>query len=289
VTGDAEDGALELSADQPIGVFDSGVGGLTVLDECLAAMPAEDFLYFGDTALFPYGEKSREDLRRRALDISRWLVEEGVKLIVIACNTATAATLGWLQQRVEVPVIGVMGPEARAAVQTTRARRVGLLATEATVASGSYERMIHAHDAGVEVTSVACPRLAPAIQSDDPFDESVVEMVRDYTAPLRAAGVDTVILGCTHYPIVERLLRRSLPGVTLVKSGEEIAREVEETLRRKGILRPGGAEGTYRFACSGDPQAFREQGSRFLQMPLGDVRQIDPGASKVRVRASRLS
>lgn len=289
MTGDAEDGALELSADQPIGVFDSGVGGLTVLDECLAAMPAEDFLYFGDTALFPYGEKSREDLRRRALDISRWLVEEGVKLIVIACNTATAATLGWLQQRVEVPVIGVMGPEARAAVQTTRARRVGLLATEATVASGSYERMIHAHDAGVEVTSVACPRLAPAIQSDDPFDESVVEMVRDYTAPLRAAGVDTVILGCTHYPIVERLLRRSLPGVTLVKSGEEIAREVEETLRRKGILRPGGAEGTYRFACSGDPQAFREQGSRFLQMPLGDVRQIDPGASKVRVRASRLS
>jgi glutamate racemase len=292
VTGDAEDGALELSADQPIGVFDSGVGGLTVLDECLAAMPAEDFLYFGDTALFPYGEKSREDLRRRALDISRWLVEEGVKLIVIACNTATAATLGWLQQRVEVPVIGVMGPEARAAVQTTRARRVGLLATEATVASGSYERMIHAHDAGVEVTSVACPRLAPAIQSDDPFDESVVEMVRDYTAPLRAAGVDTVILGCTHYPIVERLLRRSLPGVTLVKSGEEIAREVEETLRRKGILRPGGAEGTYRFACSGDPQAFREQGSRFLQMPLGDVRQIDPGAtvvSKVRVRAPRLS
>lgn len=292
MTGDAEDGALELSADQPIGVFDSGVGGLTVLDECLAAMPAEDFLYFGDTALFPYGEKSREDLRRRALDISRWLVEEGVKLIVIACNTATAATLGWLQQRVEVPVIGVMGPEARAAVQTTRARRVGLLATEATVASGSYERMIHAHDAGVEVTSVACPRLAPAIQSDDPFDESVVEMVRDYTAPLRAAGVDTVILGCTHYPIVERLLRRSLPGVTLVKSGEEIAREVEETLRRKGILRPGGAEGTYRFACSGDPQAFREQGSRFLQMPLGDVRQIDPGAtvvSKVRVRAPRLS
>jgi len=271
---------LELSADQPIGVFDSGVGGLTVLDECLAAMPAEDFLYFGDTALFPYGEKSRDELRERALAISRWLVAEGVKLIVIACNTATAATLGWLQQRVDVPVIGVMGPEARAAVQTTRARRVGLLATEATVASGSYDAMIRVHDAGVEVISVACPRLAPAIQAGDPFDDAVIEMVRDYTAPLREAGVDTVILGCTHYPIVERLLRRLLPGVTLVKSGEEIAREIEETLRRKGILRPPDMEGAYRFACSGDPEAFREQGSRFLQMPLGDVRRVDPASPR---------
>jgi glutamate racemase len=270
---------MELSADQPIGVFDSGVGGLTVLDECLAAMPAEDFLYFGDTALFPYGEKSRAELRRRALDISNWLVAEGVKLVVIACNTATAAALGWLQQNLDIPVIGVMGPEARAAVQTTRVRRVGLLATAATVASGSYEDMIHAHDAGVEVTSVACPRLAPAIQAGDPFDEEIVEMVRDYTSKLRDAGVDTVILGCTHYPMVERLLRRSLPGVTLVKSGEEIAREIEETLRRKHILRPAGMEGTYRFVCSGDPEAFREQGTRFLQMPFGEVRRVDVSAA----------
>jgi glutamate racemase len=270
---------LELSADQPIGVFDSGVGGLTVLDECLAAMPAEDFVYFGDTALFPYGEKSRDELRERAEAISNWLIAEGVKLIVIACNTATAATLGWLQQRVEVPVIGVMSPEARAAVQTTRVRRVGLLATEATVASGSYEAMIHAHDAGVEVTSVPCPLLAPAIQAGDPFDQAVVDMVRQYTSRLRDAGVDTVILGCTHYPMVERLLRRSLPGVTLVKSGEEIAREIEETLSRKHILRPPGTEGSYRFVCSGDPEAFRVQGSRFLQMPFGEVRRVDLAAA----------
>jgi glutamate racemase len=260
-------------------VFDSGVGGLTVLDECLAALPAEDFVYFGDTALFPYGARSTEELRARALAIGGWLVERGVKLVVIACNTATAATLGWLQQRVDVPVIGVMAPEAHAAVQTTRNRRVGLMATEATVASGSYERMVHANDAGVQVTSVACPGLAPAIQSGDPLDESLVEMVRGYAAPLRAAGVDTVILGCTHYPMVERLLRRSLPGVTLVKSGEEIALEIRDTLRRKGVLRPEGREGTYRFACSGDPDAFREQGSRFLQMPLGDVERVDLGAA----------
>jgi glutamate racemase len=269
---------VSLSPAQAIGVFDSGVGGLTVLDECLAALPAEDFVYFGDTAFFPYGEKTEEQLRRRALAIARWLELEGVKLIVIACNTATAAVLPWLQREIALPVIGVMGPEARAAVQATRNRRIGLLATEATVRSGSYPRMVLAHDAGAEVTSVECPRLAPAIQNGDPFDQEIVDMVREYTLPLRAAGVDTAILGCTHYPIVERLLRRSLPGVTLIKSGEELAREVADHLDRKGLRRPPGPEGTYRFACSGDPALFRELGSRFLQMPLGDVAVVDPEA-----------
>jgi glutamate racemase len=260
-------------------VFDSGVGGLTVLDECLAALPAEDFVYFGDTAWFPYGERGQEELRARALAIAGWLEDQGAKLVVVACNTAAAAALEWLQRTVDPPVIGVMGPEAHAAVQATRARRVGLLATAATVAAGSYERMIHAHDAGVAVTSVPCPRLAPAIQDGDPFDERVVAMVREYTAPLVAAGVDTAILGCTHYPVVEKMLRRALPGVTLIKSGEELAREVAETLGRKGLLRAPGREGRYRFACSGDPQAFRATGTRFLQMPLGEVRQVDPAAT----------
>jgi glutamate racemase len=275
---------VPLSPAQPIGVFDSGVGGLTVLDECLATLPGEDFVYFGDTAFFPYGEKTDEELRRRALSIARWLEAQEVKLIVVACNTASAAVLPWLQQHVATTVIGVMGPEAHAAVQATRNRRIGLLATEATVRSGSYSRMVVAHDAGADVTSVACPRLAPAIQSGDPFDEEIVAMVRQYAAPLREAGVDTVILGCTHYPMVERLLRRSLPGVTLIKSGEEIAREVTETLVRKGLHRPPGEEGGARFACSGDPDAFRELGSRFLQMPLGPVSVVDPEAAPAPAR-----
>jgi glutamate racemase len=265
------------TAEAPIGVFDSGVGGLTVLDECLAALPAEDFLYFGDTAWFPYGEHSAADLGARALAIGGWLQDQGVKLVVVACNTATAAALEILQRRLDVPVIGVMGPEAHAAVQATRNRRVGLLATRATVASGSYERMIRAYDAGVVVTSMACPGLAPAIQDGDPYAEAVVDMVRSYTRPLVAARVDTAILGCTHYPVVERMLRRALPGVTLVKSGEELAREVTETLGRKGLLRPGGREGSYRFVCSGDPADFRAVGTRFLQMPLGEVARVEPG------------
>ncbi len=264
------------SAAQPIGVFDSGVGGLTVLEECLVTMPAEDFVYYGDTAWFPYGEKTPEQLRDRALTIARWLVAQEAKLIVIACNTATAAALEHLQRHLQVPVMGVMGPESRAAAQTTRNRRVGLMATDATVASGSYERMIHINDAGVAVTSVACPRLASAIQDGAGWDAELVEMVRDYTEPLLAAKVDTVILGCTHYPIIEKLLRRRLQGVAIIKAGEELAHDVRDTLSRRGLLQPAGREGHYRFVCSGDPQAFRDVGSRFLQMPLGEVAQVTP-------------
>jgi glutamate racemase len=270
---------MPLSPDLAIGVFDSGVGGLTVLDECLAALPAEDFVYFGDTAWFPYGDRTDAELRGRADEIAEWLLRQGVKTIVVACNTATAAALVHLQTHLRVPVIGVMSPEAHAAALTTRNRRVGLLATEATVRSGSYERMVRAHDAGVEVVAVACPRLAPAIQRGEPYDQELVEMVREYAAPLREASVDTVILGCTHYPMVERLLRRSLPGVTLIKSGEELARDLGESLRRRGLLRPAGREGAYRFACSGDPEAFRALGSRFLQMPLGEVTAVEVGAA----------
>jgi glutamate racemase len=270
---------MDLDPNSPIGVFDSGVGGLTVLDECLASLPAEDFIYFGDTAFFPYGERSADELRARALAIVDWLLERRVKLVVVACNSATAAALEYLQTHREISIIGVMAPEAHAAVQASRNRRIGLLATEATVDSGSYERMVHAHDAGAKVVSVACPRLAPAIQNGDAFDVGLLELVRDYAAPLRRAEVDTAILGCTHYPMIDRLLRRTLPGVTLISSGVEIAREVRETLERKALLRRDQREGEYRFACSGDPAMFVELGSRFLQMPLGEVDRVDLDAA----------
>ena len=266
------------AASQPIGVFDSGVGGLTILDECLAALPAEDFVYFGDTGFFPYGDRGAEAVRRRSLAIGGWLARQDAKLIVIACNTATAVALADLQRTLDVPVIGVIEPEVRAAVRATHNRHVGLMATDATVSSGSYGRMVHAHDAGVGLTSVACPGLAPLIQSGEAVGEEEVEMVRRYTAPLAEAGVDTVILGCTHYPMIARLLRRSLPGVTLIDGRSEIAREVTDTLARKHLLRPPGPEGARRFACSGDPEAFRRLGGRFLQMPLGAVEVVDPGA-----------
>src|SRR3990170_1511057 len=191
---------------RPVGVFDSGMGGLTVLHECLVTMPHEDFVYLGDAARLPYGPRPPPEIRRFATEIGAYLAEEGVKLILVACNAATSAALPELQEELQVPVVGVITPEAHAAVQATRNRRVGVLATQATVATGRYEQLLKTLDAGVRVHSVACPKLVPLIESDDPFGAATVEAVREYAAPLREAGVDTVILGCTHYPLIRPIL-----------------------------------------------------------------------------------
>src|SRR5437016_9025999 len=169
---------------RPVGVFDSGVGGLTVLHECLVTMPHEDFVYLGDGARLPYGPRPLDEIRRFAREIAGFLEAEGVKLIVAACNSATSAALPELQERLDVPIVGVITPEAHAAVQATRNRRVGLLATEGTVDAGRYRELVQALDAGVELVPVACPRLVPLIESDDPFGAETTEAVREYAAPL---------------------------------------------------------------------------------------------------------
>src|ERR687885_948779 len=258
-----------------IGVFDSGVGGLTVLHECLVTMPNEDFVYLGDHARLPYGPRPLAETRRFALEIGGFLERQGVKLVVNACNTATAAALPPLQEALEIPVVGVITPEAHAAVQATRNRRIGLLATEATVEAGRYGELVHALDAGADLFPVACPRLVPLIESDDPFAAETTEAVREYAKPLKEAGVDTVILGCTHYPLIRPIFQRVFGrDVTLVFSAEETAREVAETLARKGWENGLEREGTYRFVTTGDPASFRELGQRFLQLPIGDVEQV---------------
>jgi glutamate racemase len=260
---------------RPIGIFDSGVGGLTVLHECLVTMPSEDMLYVGDGARLPYGPRPLDEIRRFALELGGYLEAEGVKLIVVACNSATAAALPDLQQRLSVPVVGVLMPEAYAAVRATRNRRVGLLATQATVASGRYEEAMRSLDAGIQVFAVACPRLVPLIESDDPFSEETAAAVREYAAPLRDAGVDTVVLGCTHYPLLGAMFQRAFGrDVALVFSAEETARDVAETLHRKGIANVRDREGAFRALTTGDPLAFRMMGRRFLQLPLVDVEHV---------------
>jgi glutamate racemase len=260
---------------RPIGVFDSGVGGLTVLHELLVTLPHEDAVYLGDNARLPYGPRPLAEIRRFALEIGRLLEREGVKLVVVACNSATAAGLHDVQRALDVPVVGVLQPEAHAAALATRNRRVGLLATEATVSSGRYQQAVLAHDASVEVVSVPCPRLVPLIEGPDPFGEETTEAVREVAAPLQAAGVDTVILGCTHYPILRPIFQRVFGrSVTLVFSADETAREVAETLARKGIEKDDGREGSYRFLTTGDPAAFREMGKRFLQLPISEVEHV---------------
>lgn len=264
-------------------VFDSGVGGLTVLHELLVRLPHEDYVYLGDTARFPYGERSQDELRSFALEIADLLLDRGAKLLVAACNSATAAALGALQEHVraagrDIDVIGVVGPESVLAAALTHSGRIGLLATPATVESGAYERAVRSADPHTRLTSVACPDLAPIIQSGFPFDEHVVEVVRGYCGPLREAGVDTVILGCTHYPLVRPMLQRALgPEVRLVTSGAAVARRVEHALAVRGLGADRGGEGAYGFLCTGEVEAFRALGSRFLQMPLGEVVRVRTG------------
>jgi glutamate racemase len=255
-----------------IGVFDSGVGGLTVLHECLVNLPHEDYVYLGDTVNFPYGSKDLQEVRGLAFAATERLVGLGVKLIVVACNSAAAAALSQLQASFSTPIVGVVMPGARAAVQATRTRRIGIMATEATVKSDAYQMALRSMDAGLEVTAVACPRLAPLIQNGDVFSEEVEAAARECVAPLKSADVDTVILGCTHYPLIARMLRRLLgPNVALIDSAEEIAREVGEVLARKGIGNSEGREGDYRFLASGDLMEFKEVGARFLQLPIREV------------------
>jgi len=269
---------------RPIGVFDSGVGGLTVLHECLVTLPHEDFIYFGDSSpeRFPYGPKPAETIRRYAREIAHHLAGRDVKLLVVACNSATSAALPDLQREFEVPLIGVITPEAHAAVQATRARRVGVLATEATVASGRYPAAIAALDAGVGVTQVACPDLVPLIQSGDVHGHDLHEAAKRYAEPLKRAGVDTVILGCTHYPLIRPMLQRLFGReVSLITSAEEVAREVATTLDRRRVGNDPLREGAYRFLCTGDEHAFREVAGRFLQLPLTEVERVDPAALAV--------
>jgi glutamate racemase len=272
---------------RPIGVFDSGMGGLTVLHECLVTLPHEDFVYLGDGARLPYGPRPLDEIRRFAREIAGYLEGEGVKLIVAACNSATAAALPDLQRQLSVPVVGVLAPEAHAAVLATRNRRIGLLATEATVESGRYTDLVHALDAGAVVVPVACPRLVPLIEGDDQFGEELTAAVREYAAPLKEAGVDTVILGCTHYPLIRPVFQRVFGrGVTLVFSAEETAREVAETLARKRIENAGSREGAYSFLTTGDPTLFREMGRRFLQLPIENAQHVDVAALEAAAAAA---
>jgi glutamate racemase len=269
---------------RPIGVFDSGVGGLTVLHECLVTLPHEDFIYFGDSSpdRFPYGPKPAETIRRYAHEVAVHMVERDVKLLVVACNSATAAALPDLQREFAVPLIGVITPEAHAAVQATRARRVGVMATEATVRSGRYPAAIAVLDAGVDVTQVACPDLVPLIQNGDVNGIELHEAAKRYAEPLKQAQVDTVILGCTHYPLIRPMLQRIFGrGVTLITSAEEVAREVAATLDRRGVGNDPVRDGTYRFLCTGDEHAFQEVAGRFLQLPLTEVERVDPARLEI--------
>lgn len=255
-----------------IGFFDSGVGGLTVLHECLVSLPQEDFLYVGDSGHFPYGTKTPAELQERAREVVAFLLASEVKMIVVACNSATSAAGDLIRDLAEpagVSVVTVIEPEAEIAAAITESGRVGVLATPATVSSGAYHRALEQQGRPLTVTEVAAPDLAPIIQQGSPFDESVMETVRGYCQPLRSAGVDTLILGCTHYPLIAPMLQRLLGrDVRLVTAGHAIAAAVQRRLTETGQLSARDGEGGYHFVVTGDAESFTELGTRFLQLPL---------------------
>lgn len=267
-----------LDPSLPIAMFDSGVGGLTVLHECLVSLPEEDYVYLGDTDWFPYGVKDPDDLRARIRAIAELLLGGRAKLLVIACNTATSIGEDVAREVATehgVEVVPVVEPQAEIAAAITDNGRIGVLATPNTVASAAYRKALEGQGRLLEVTEVEAPDLAPFIQDGSPFDEGVLEMARSYCAPLKRAGVDTLILGCTHYPLVAPMLQRILGrDIRLVSGGHAVAAAVQRTLERRGLARVLDGEGSYRFLCTGDIHSFRDLGTRFLQMPLGAVGQV---------------
>jgi glutamate racemase len=254
-----------MSNAAPVGVFDSGIGGLTVAQEVIRQLPHESVIYFGDTARVPYGPKSPETVQRYSREIAAFLSDQGVKSIVIACNTATAHALSVLRDEMDMPVIGVVEPGARAAVAATKQGHIGVIGTVGTIKSGAYERAIRALNPDVRITPRACPLLVPLIEEGWTDHDATRLVLREYLEPLIAADIDTLVLGCTHYPLLKPLLRELLgPDVRLIDSAEETAAETARTLNATQLAAADVAEPSYRFIASDDPLMFLQLGQRFL-------------------------
>lgn len=266
---------------RPIGMFDSGVGGLTVARAVIDLLPHEDLVYFGDTARCPYGPRDTREVRRFALEIMDLLAKEDVKLMVVACNSAASAAIIEARERYDMPIVSVIEPGVRAAVAGTRNRRIGLIGTEATVRSGAYDLALDATRANVTMISRACPRFVEFVERGDTTSDELIKVAHEYLDPLSDAGVDTVILGCTHYPLLTGVIQLVMgEDVVLISSAEVTATEVYARLVTDGLLNDRDTLGTHRFISSSSEGTFGELGLRFLGPEFGEVehRPWRPGA-----------
>jgi glutamate racemase len=261
---------------QAIGIFDSGVGGLTVLREIVRALPQEDTVYFGDTARVPYGTKSPETVTRYAGEIASFLLKRDIKLLVVACNTASAVALSSLKRQLTIPVVGVIEPGARRAVEVTRSGRIGVIGTTGTIRSSAYTRAIKRLKPEAEVLTRACPLFVPLAEEGWTDNQVARLTAQNYLQELQEASVDTLVLGCTHYPLLKPLIADIMgPGVILVDSAEETARTVATILGDKKLLRPEAEKGNHHCYVSDIPAGFIRVGNRFLGGRLGDVYQVN--------------
>ncbi len=256
-----------------IGIFDSGVGGLTVLKEVVAKLPDQNIIYLGDTARVPYGIRSAETVTRYSFQNTRFLLSLDIKMLVVACNTASAVSLDAVQKEFPLPVVGVLEPGARAAVAATASRRVGVIGTEATISSGAYEKAIKRLAPDIEVHSLACP-LFVQLAEEGWTDNDVAELVaQKYLSPLRGTGIDTLVLGCTHYPLLKSVIGKAVgPEIKLIDSASETAKEVVSVFERLGWK--SQAEGVRKFYVTDTPVRFEKIGKRFLDVALLQAEQV---------------
>lgn len=258
-----------------IGVFDSGVGGLTVVKELIRQLPCENIVYFGDTARVPYGIKSRETVVRFSIENILFLLKHDIKLICVACNTVSSVALPVIKNHFKVPLVGVITPGVREAVYATQNKRIGVIGTKGTIKSRTYELEIKQLEPGIKVTAVACPLFVPFVEEGWLSGEVVLSVAKTYLKPLKDAGVDTVILGCTHYPLLKPVIRQVLgEGVTLIDSAQQVAIEIKKILAAENQLNKGrGAK--HRFYVSDNPEWFSGLAKRFLGRPVKDIHKVN--------------
>ncbi len=259
----------------PIGLFDSGVGGLTVLRAIHRTLPHESTLYFGDTARVPYGSKSQSVITRFSIEIAQFLLKKKIKLLVVACNTASAFSLAALQKQFRIPIVGVIVPGARAAQVSTTRKRIGVIGTEGTIESRAYTQAIHRLDKTISVWGQACPLIVPLVEEGWQTKPLAKLIVKDYLRPLLRQRIDTLVLGCTHYPLLKSVIRSVVgPRIQLIDSAEETALTVQSVLREQGLSSPSRTS-KQQFYVSDSPEKFKLLGSRFLGQPIRDVQWVD--------------
>jgi glutamate racemase len=261
---------------KPIGIFDSGIGGLTVVKELTKILPKERLIYFGDTARIPYGTKSKQLIEQYAMEDAQFLLQFDIKLLVVACNSASSMALPLLERKLNIPVVGVVKPGAEGAVDVTRNQRIGVIGTMATINSNSYEKEIRKIFPDARIIGKPCPLLVPLVEEGWLDSEITVLTIKEYLSELIREKIDTIILGCTHYPLLEQTIQKIVgPNVTLIDSGRETARVVNDVLTHSKLKNLGEKSAGDQFYVSDIPLKFREVGSRFLGKELGEVERID--------------
>lgn len=269
---------VAIDRNSPIGVFDSGIGGLTVLKEIFRVLPGESTIYLGDTARVPYGIRSPETVMRYSFENTRFLVSKGIKLLVIACNTASSISLTEIKKKMSIPVIGVIEPGANAAVKSTRNEKIGIIGTEATIRSSSYKKAIRAIDSSAEVFGLPCPLFVPLVEEGWTEGKIAVMVAEKYLKGIKNKGIDTLVLGCTHYPLLKSVVSEVMGSdIRLIDSAVETAKSIKEILKSKGIERKSKARPLREIYVTDSPERFIKVGERFLEQKIKHIEKIDVG------------